>query len=81
VKLGIVDAGGLSTRKIYPSLSYIQEVRLEAVYDLDESKAKRNAENFGAKHVFTSMDEILEKARLDTVIICNLIFALMPLLA
>jgi predicted dehydrogenase len=70
VKLGIIGAGGLSTRKIYPSLSYIPEVRLEAVCDLDESKAKRNAEKFGANLVFTSMEKMLDEAKLDAVIIC-----------
>jgi predicted dehydrogenase len=70
VKLGIVGAGGLSSKKIYPSLSYIQEVKLEAICDLDENKAKRNAEKFGANLVFTSMEEMLKKASLDAVIIC-----------
>ena len=70
VKLGIVGAGGLSSRKIYPSLSYIREVKLEAVCDLDESKARRNAEKFGANMVFTSMERMLDEAGLDAVIIC-----------
>jgi len=70
VKLGIIGAGGLSTKKIYPSLSYIPEVKLEAVCDLDESKAKRNAEKFGANLVFTDMQQMLDKADLDAVIIC-----------
>lgn len=70
VKLGIIGAGGLSTKKIYPSLSYIPEVTLEAVCDLDENKAKRNAEKFGANLVFTDMEKMLEKAELDAVIIC-----------
>lgn len=70
VKLGIIGAGGLSTKKIYPSLSYIPEVTLEAVCDLDENKAKRNAEKFGANLVFTDMKKMLDKAELDAVIIC-----------
>jgi myo-inositol 2-dehydrogenase/D-chiro-inositol 1-dehydrogenase len=70
VKLGIVGAGGLSTKKIYPSLAYIPEARLEAVCDLDEQKARRNAEQFGAKLVFTRLEEMLDKADLDAVMIC-----------
>ncbi len=70
VKLGIVGAGGLSSKKIYPSLSYINEVELEAVCDLDENKARRNAQKFGAKHVFTSIEKMLDEAELDAVIIC-----------
>ncbi len=70
VKVGIVGAGGLSSKKIYTSLKFIQEARLEAVCDLDEGKAKRNAEKFGANLVFTDMEEMLDKASLDAVIIC-----------
>jgi len=70
VRLGIVGAGGLSTKKIYPSLTYIDEVKLEAICDLDESKARRNAEKFGARLVFTSIEKMLEEAELDAVIIC-----------
>jgi len=70
VKLGIIGAGGLSTKKIYPSLSYIPEVKLEAVCDLDGNKAKRNAEKFGAKLAFTRMEQMLDEAELNAVIIC-----------
>ena len=70
IRLGIVGAGGLSSKKIYPSLAYIDEVRLEAVCDLDEARARRNAEKFGAKQVFTSIEKMLGEAELDAVIIC-----------
>lgn len=71
VRIGIVGAGNLSTRKIYPSLKYIPEARLKAVCDLDESKARRNAEKFGAEYVFTDIDNMLQaKDALDAVMIC-----------
>jgi len=71
VRVGIVGAGNLSTKKIYPSLKYIPEARLVSVCDLDEKKAKRNAEIFGAQNIFTDIDKMLEsKDTLDGVIIC-----------
>lgn len=71
VRVGIVGAGNLSTKKIYPSLKYIPEARLKAVCDLDEGKARRNAEKFGAEHVFTNIDRMLQaEDLLDAVIIC-----------
>ena len=71
VRVGIVGAGSLSTKKIYPSLKYIPEARLKAVCDLDEGKARRNAEKFGAEHVFGDIDDMLQaKDLLDAVIIC-----------
>ena len=71
VRIGIVGAGNLSTKKIYPSLKYIPEATLKAVCDLDESKARRNAEKFGAEHVFTDIDQMLKSSdMLDAVMIC-----------
>lgn len=71
VRIGIVGAGNLSTRKIYPSLKYIPEATLKAVCDLDEGKARRNAEKFGAEHVFTDIDDMLKSSDiLDAVMIC-----------
>ncbi len=71
VRVGIVGAGNLSSKKIYPSLKYIPGARLTAVCDLDENKARRNAEKFGAEHVFTDIDKMLEsKDLLDAVMIC-----------
>lgn len=71
VRIGIIGAGNLSSKKIYPSLKYIPEARLVAVCDLDENKARRNAEKFGAEHVFTDVDRMLESKDLfDAVIIC-----------
>ncbi|MBD3181362.1 hypothetical protein GF312_03655 [Candidatus Poribacteria bacterium] len=71
VRLGIVGAGGLSSSKIYPSLKYIPSAKLVAVCDLDEVKAHRNAEKFGAEHVFTDLDKMLDtEDMLDAVIVC-----------
>lgn len=71
VNIGIVGAGSLSSKKIYPSLKYIPESKLVAVCDLDEKKAKRNAEIFGAEYIFTDLDKMLEaRDALDAVIIC-----------
>jgi myo-inositol 2-dehydrogenase/D-chiro-inositol 1-dehydrogenase len=71
VRIGIIGAGSLSTKKIYPSLKYIPEARLKAVCDLDENKARRNAEKFGAEHVFTDVGKMLEaKDMLDALMIC-----------
>lgn len=71
VHIGIIGAGSLSSNKIYTSLKFIPEAKLTAVCDLDENKARRNAEKFGAGHVFTDMDKMLDlRDMLDAVIIC-----------
>lgn len=69
VRLGIIGAGGHATHQIYPCLSSLP-VHLAAVCDLDESKAERNAQNFGADDAFTSHSDMLRSARLDAVLVC-----------
>ena len=69
-RLGIVGAGNLSSRRIYPVLHTIDDLVLAAVCDLDEAKATRNARRFGAERVFTDHRAMLAEAGLDGVVVC-----------
>jgi predicted dehydrogenase len=69
-RLGIVGAGRLSSRRIYPCLHAIEEVVLAAVCDLDEARARRNARKFGGERVFTDHRRMLAEADLDGVVVC-----------
>jgi predicted dehydrogenase len=69
-RLGIIGAGNLSSRRIYPSLHYIENLQLAAVCDLDEAKAKRNARRFGAERVYTDHRVMLAEGALDAVVVC-----------
>ena len=68
-RIGIVGAGSLSTKRIYPNIGKAGAV-LAAVCDLDEQRARANAERFGGRAVYTDMDRMLAEAELDGVIIC-----------
>lgn len=68
-KLGIIGAGNLSTKRIYPNLGTAGAV-LQAVCDLDRAKAEANAERFGGRAVHTDFREMLTKESLDGVIVC-----------
>jgi predicted dehydrogenase len=69
-RLGIIGAGNLSSRRIYPCLHYIDDLTLAAVCDLDEAKARRNARLFGAQRVFTDHRQMLASGELDGVVVC-----------
>jgi predicted dehydrogenase len=69
-RLGIVGAGNLSSRRIYPCLHAIDDLVLAAVCDLDEARARRNARKFGAERVFTDHGRMLAEADLDGVVVC-----------
>ncbi len=67
-RLAIVGAGGLSTKRIYPYIG-AAGARLVAVCDLDEAKARRNAELWGGA-VYTDLETMLAAQTPDGVIIC-----------
>lgn len=69
LRLGIIGAGSLSSKRIYPCLHYLP-VRLAAVCDLNSELAARNAAKFGGEAVFTDHRRMLAEAELDGVIVC-----------
>ena len=68
VRIGFVGCGTHSTHNLYPMLNYARAT-LEAVCDTDEALARRNMARFGGKACYTSVDEMLDKASLDGVMI------------
>ncbi len=68
-KLAFIGAGGFATASLYPNLHQVPEIDLVAVCDLDRAKAERNARNFGARRVYTEIDEMLDKEELDGVFV------------
>jgi predicted dehydrogenase len=69
VRLGVVGAGALSSRRIYPCLHSLP-VSLAAVCDLDRARAEQAARWFGGEAVYTDYREMLAGAELDGVIVC-----------
>ncbi|NSW57976.1 MAG: Gfo/Idh/MocA family oxidoreductase [Armatimonadetes bacterium] len=68
-KLAFIGCGGFATASIFPNLHQVPEIDLVAVCDLDRAKAERNARNFGARRVYTDMEEMLDKEELDGVFV------------
>lgn len=69
LRLGIVGAGGLATKRIYPWLPMLP-VELAAVCELDQARGRAAARRFGAQSVYTDHTAMFAEAGLDAVIIC-----------
>lgn len=67
-RIGIIGAGNLSTRRIYPYIG-AAGAQLAAVCDMNVEKAQTNARRFGGE-VFGDVDTMLKSAKLDGVIVC-----------
>jgi len=70
INLGFIGCGTHSTNNTYPMLAYTH-ARLEAVCDLDERLARRNAALYGdgLTKVFTDADKMLAETALDGLMI------------
>lgn len=71
LKIGFIGCGTHATRSLYPSLRLVPQIELEAVVDLKQDLARRNADLFRAKRWYTNHLEMLEKEKdLNAVMIC-----------
>lgn len=66
-RIGFIGAGNFATRTLYPLLHLCPQIDLVSICDVDLEKAKLNARNFGARRVYTDIDEMLDKEQLDGV--------------
>ncbi len=66
-RLAFIGAGGFATSSIYPAVPQLPVIDLVAICDIDRAKAERNARNYGAKAVYTDLDEMLDKEQPDGV--------------
>ena len=66
VKVGMVGLGLVSTSHLKGYKSH-PEAEIVAVCDLDKTRAEQFASNFGISNVFTSYDEMLEKAEINAI--------------
>ena len=66
VRLGFIGAGEMANFAVYPALR-LAPIVLVAVCDLDEAKARRTAESFGASRHYTDYREMFEKETLEAV--------------
>ncbi len=71
LRMGIVGAGNIANHGHLPAYMQCENAYPEAIADIDLERAKRTAEAFGIKNVFSSVEEMLEKCDIDAVDICT----------
>ena len=69
LRIGFIGAGGFARHTIYPAL-HLAPVALQAVCDVDETRAKNAAGKFGTGRWYTDRHEMWEKEDLEALIIC-----------
>ena len=71
VRIGVVGAGAIAQLAHLPVLSKMRGAELRAVCDNDRPKARALADRFGVPDVFTDIEDLLELAELDAVVIAT----------
>ncbi|MHB0878404.1 MAG: Gfo/Idh/MocA family protein [Anaerolineae bacterium] len=69
-RIAMIGCGAHATNHLAPNIPFIPEIDLVAVCDLDETLARRNARNFGARRWYTDAQRMLDaEPDLDGVIV------------
>ena len=71
VRIGIIGAGWWATSVHIPAVKSHPDAELIAVQSRENSKAKKIARDFGAKHACATIEEILAVKGLDAVIVSS----------
>ena len=70
IKFGIIGCGNVSQTYLY-TLSKNKDAEVVALADIDLSKAKKHAEIFNIKSIYSDYKEMIDKESLDAVIIAT----------
>jgi predicted dehydrogenase len=69
VRIGLVGTGAIAQIAHLPALTKLKGAQLVALCDSDGVKARQIAERFGIPDVFTDIEDLIDGAKLDAVII------------
>lgn len=70
IKFGLIGCGNVSNIYLY-TLKRNKNSEVIALADIDLNKARKNAEIFGIKSVYSSYKEMLEREKINAVVICT----------
>lgn len=71
VRIGLVGAGKIARDAHLPQYAKMEDVKVVAVCDIDEERAKSVAADFGIEKYYTSVDAMLADAEIDAVDVCT----------
>ena len=68
-RIGIVGAGGVADRIHLPACRALADAEVVGICDLDPEARRLTSEKFGVPRTFASLDEMLDQARPDMVVV------------
>lgn len=73
LKVGIIGLGGIAFSKHMPSLAKLPQVELAGFFDVDEERARKALNEFGASHarMYDDYRRLIEDKSIDVVHICT----------
>ncbi|WP_127587731.1 Gfo/Idh/MocA family protein [Paenibacillus koleovorans] len=71
IKIGMIGAGGIATKKHLPELLKLSDVELTAVANRSTSSAAQAAELFGFKRVYEQWTEVIDDPEVNAVFVCT----------
>lgn len=71
LKIGIVGTGGIGSGAHMPAYAKVESVKMTAVCDVNEARAKEVAEKFGVPKVYSDYNEMFKSEELDGVSVCT----------
>ncbi len=71
VRLGFIGCGGHSSATLMPNAHLVPQIKIAAMCDLDEAKAKKAAERWGVKSWYKDYNAMLTEQQLDAVVVCG----------
>ena len=71
VKMGVIGCGSIANIAHFPAISRCKEAKLVAVCDTDGDRAQAVASKWGAEQWFVDYRKMLEKCKLDAVVIAT----------
>ncbi|MFQ6043859.1 MAG: Gfo/Idh/MocA family protein, partial [Candidatus Poribacteria bacterium] len=69
LKWGVLGAGSVAHRRAIPAINKAENAELHALFCRTEDKARRMAEEHGAKRYYTNADELIADEELDAIYI------------
>src|SRR5690348_8858537 len=69
--IGVIGAGGMGSRHVMNLHHYIKGVRVVAIYDLDQARARQVAEECGTAKAFSDPQQLIQDASVEAVLIAS----------
>lgn len=70
IRIGIIGCGAIAERLHLPSYTNCPETEITSVCDVDRQRARKVADKFNVKLVYTDWQKLLEEAPVDAVSVC-----------